>query len=95
MDSYTVPRAAGTDHHFIDQAMDRLLKSVIQRRGILVLDWHVRALSNVGAWQGYLVPLLKMLKTLMEDSQCRFLTLEQARTHWSRYAKDLCVGIMA
>ncbi|MBA1443565.1 MAG: hypothetical protein M3H12_13570 [Chromatiales bacterium] len=89
MDAYTVPRHSAHKREEIENALTQLLRNSTQGGGLLILDWHVRSLANTGTWQGYLAPLISIIKSLVQDSNCRFVTHRQAASDWNTHCNSL------
>ncbi len=53
MDGYAHSRYTGESADQVKAAMEEIVCEVV-RTGFLVVDWHERALANVGAWAGFM-----------------------------------------
>ncbi len=91
MDAYAIPRTAVLGRDTIKDALARIIKNT-KSGGLVVLDWHERALANVGAWRGFMQPLLELVVCLAADSACRFLSAAETARMWREHVSRCYVA---
>jgi hypothetical protein len=89
MDAYTIPRASDISREEIAARLTKLTENA-RRHGLILLDWHVRTLTNAGAWRGYMVSFLKLILPLVCDSACRFMKAGEVAEAWRRHVTSCC-----
>jgi hypothetical protein len=87
MDSYTVKRTSQMTADDLEAALADVETATGGDGGLLVLDWHERALANLGTWKGFMAPLLERLNRWRLDGSIVFLTAAEAATYWRAHAR--------
>jgi hypothetical protein len=90
MDGYAHPRYTGESADEVEAAMDEIVREVV-RTGFLVVDWHERALANVGAWAGFMGSYFALMAELRERAHVEFVTAAEAARRWTTHAAGLFV----
>jgi hypothetical protein len=70
-----------------------VLERVRKPGGLLVLDWHVRAGHNQGAFTGFMDALWPVIAAARNDSACRWLGPAEAAAEWRAHVRTLFRGI--
>lgn len=65
-----------------------LVRSTARNNGMLVMDWHVRTLSNSFAWAGYFDAFANVIELILQHN-VRFMTLSSAVREWSEHCANL------
>lgn len=89
MDAYLIPRTAGISREEAESQSDQILRNARSGDGLVVLDWHCRTLCNIGAWKGFISPLVETLQSILSDGSATFLTMNEVGKAWREHAK-LC-----
>jgi hypothetical protein len=87
MDWYAEPRAL-SDVPAAHARVDKLLEDG-RRHGLVVLNWHIRTLTNLGAWARLGDLAQKLLGELASDSDTRFMSAAQISTAWRAHCAAL------
>lgn len=90
MDGYAHSRYTDQTAGQVNVSMDETVE-VVLRTGFLVVDWHERALANVGAWAGFMESYFRLLAMLRERADVEFVTAAEAARRWRTHAADLLV----
>jgi len=90
MDGYAHSRYTGESADQVKAAMEEIVREVV-RTGFLVVDWHERALANVGAWAGFMGPYCALMAELRQRAQIEFVTAAEAARRWTTHAAALVV----
>lgn len=77
-------------HVSTQQDADRYVSS-LRPPAFLCLDWHIRTLSNLGPWKGYLLSLLRLLSTY-RDVTPRLMSAQCVYRLWTDHVEE-CLWI--
>ena len=92
MDAYLV-KFTSFDQATQSARVAAVLERVRKPGGLLVLDWHVRAGHNQGAFTGFMDALWPVIAAARNDSACRWLGPAEAAAEWRAHVRTLFRGI--